>query len=88
MSAVVVVCADARIAGRAVAAGDHVVIIGDDGARLGIAAARLRAQGGDRCRVAVFVGDPSRALVWSTAAAMAAEQFRCEVRVEKPMSAP
>jgi hypothetical protein len=79
-----VVCADLAVAAAAVAAGGPVLLIGDDAALLGLSAARLRAEGAPGCRVSVFVGDPSADGVWSMAATMAAEQFRSEVRIERP----
>jgi hypothetical protein len=83
VSAVTVLCADPDSARAALSNGDHVVLVGADAARVGVAAARLRAEGGPGSRVSVFVGDPSDDAVWSSAAVMAAEQFRSPVRVDR-----
>jgi hypothetical protein len=84
-SGAAVVCADVETARAALEAGDNVVLIDGDADRLGLAAGRLRGASG---RLSVFVGDPSQSAVWLAAATMAAEQYRSEVRVERPPAAP
>jgi hypothetical protein len=81
-----VVCADIDTARGALDAGNDVVLIGGDAARLGLAAAQLR--GGGRGRISVFEGDPSASAVWSAAAVMAAEQYRSEVVFARPPPRP